>query len=266
MAIDLEKDIQVTSGVPEAPLLVIHGFDGSGKTTFAAGSANNIFIQTEAGQGILKINTFNFGKDRIATSYSQVLEAIEALQTQDHDYETLVIDSLDHLEPLLWEDLCQKNNWSSIEAPGYGKGYTAASLEWRVLLKKLVKLRNTKGMAVVLIAHCQKSTIDEPGESQITRWDLKLHPKSGAVVSETVDCVFFARHKVKLTTEQQGFGQTKKIGKDTGERIMITEGGPHVNAKNRFKLPKEIPLSWDAFMSAMGESIKPSTEKEKANG
>jgi hypothetical protein len=32
---------------------------------------------------------------------------------------------------------------------------------------------------------------------------------------------------------------------------MRTVGGPACVAKNRFKLPTELPLSWDAFMVAM---------------
>jgi len=268
MAIDLEKDIQVTTGIPDAPMIVISGQSGVGKTTMAAQADNAVFIQTESGEGLLKIKTINFGKEKVATEYGQVIEAIDALQEQKHDYETLVIDSIDHLEPLMWSHLCKDNNWPSIDrgGAGYGVGYSTAANEWRVLLKKLISLRKSKGMSIVLIAHTQTRPIDEPGENQITRWDLKLHAKSSAVITETVDCVFFAKHKIRNTKVDKGFGGSKIIQKDMGERVLVTKGGPHLNAKNRYNLPEEISLSWAAFMQAMGDAIKTSTEKEKANG
>ena len=269
MAINLDNDAEQTTGKPGPPMVVLSGQSGVGKTTFAAGAENCVFIQTEAGEGLLKITRIKFDADKIATKYSQVTEAIEALQNQEHDYKTLVIDSIDHLEPLMWEHLCTQNNWPAIDrgGAGYGVGYATAAGEWRVLLKKLIKLRKTKGMAIVLIAHCQTRNIDEPGESQITRWDLKLHAKSSAVITETVDCVFFAKHKVRNTTEDTGYGGSKTIQKDMGQRVLVTQGGPHLNAKNRYGLPPEIPLSWADFMSALGDSIKSTTkEKVKANG
>ena len=68
-----------------------------------------------------------------------------------------------------------------------------------------------------------------------------------------------------MRKEDKGFGQTKTIGIDTGERILVCQGGPHVNAKNRYNLPDEIPLSWEGFEQALQESIKPK-QKEQANG
>ena len=40
------------------------------------------------------------------------------------------------------------------------------------------------------------------------------------------------------------------IGKDGGERVLRTIGGPSCVAKNRFSLPEQLPLSWPAFMAA----------------
>ena len=265
MAIDLKAAIKKTKGLDDAPSICLHGTSGVGKTTFGAGAPNPIFIQTEAGQGLLEINTFNFGDDGISTSYVEVVEAIDALINQKHNYYSLVIDSIDHLEPLMWAHLCSENNWTTIDKAGYGAGYNAAAAEWRVLLKKLNELRKRKKMAIILIAHNQMRKIDEPGQTQIDRWDLKLHQKSASVITETVDCVLYAKHQVKMRKEDKGFGQTKTIGIDTGERILVCQGGPHVNAKNRYNLPDEIPLSWEGFEQALQESIKPK-QKEQANG
>ena len=43
--------------------------------------------------------------------------------------------------------------------------------------------------------------MDEPGQTQYDRWDLKLHAKSASVITETVDCLFYAKHQVKMRTQ-----------------------------------------------------------------
>jgi len=55
------------------------------------------------------------------------------------------------------------------------------------------------------------------------------------------------------------------IGKDGGERILRTVGGPSCVAKNRSGLTEELPLSWAAFMTALAENTNhqpdPTTEE-----
>ena len=46
------------------------------------------------------------------------------LLTEDHEFKVVAIDSLDWLETLLWDHVCQKNGWADISSPAYGKGYT----------------------------------------------------------------------------------------------------------------------------------------------
>ena len=44
------------------------------------------------------------------------------------------------------------------------------------------------------------------------------------------------------------------------ERILRTVGGPSCIAKNRYSLPAELPLSWQAIMNAM---TNPKTEDKE---
>src|SRR5690348_10901662 len=88
---------QTTS--PRAIRAVLHGPPGLGKTTMAAGAPDNVFIQTEDGAGLLRISTFGPMK-----SYSSTMDCVSELYTEPHDYRTLVVDSLDWLEPLVWEE------------------------------------------------------------------------------------------------------------------------------------------------------------------
>ena len=72
MAFDL-KSIRKNEAI-SAPRLMLYGVEGIGKSTFAAGAPDPIFILTEDGLGSLKCKHFP-----LATSFDDVLEAIGTL-------------------------------------------------------------------------------------------------------------------------------------------------------------------------------------------
>jgi len=255
------KQIKKTTGL-KAPFIVCYGTSGVGKTTFAAGAPNPIFIQTEQGEGSLEIDSF-VDKDgkTLATTLEAVLGMIDALIKENHNYETLVIDSLDHLEPLIHNQVCAENNKTSIEKFDYGKGFTMSLDHFRLFLRKCSQLRTDKTMAIILIAHHHIKRFESPEHEAIDRYDIKLHAKASGLIQESVDAVLFAKHKTTIKKEDKGFGQTRARGIHTGERVLVTAETPSCVAKNRYGLPQEIDLSWDAFQSAIAESLKSISEK-----
>ncbi len=104
----------------------MYGGAGIGKTFFAASTNKPVFILTEDGMGKIEADHFP-----LAQSFEDVLKNLQSLIDNDNDYKTLVVDSLDWLEPLIWDKACQDNNWKSIEQPGYGKGYVEVLKYWR---------------------------------------------------------------------------------------------------------------------------------------
>ena len=127
---------------------MLYGVQGVGKTTWAASARAPVFVQTEEGAN-------DIGPDRfpVSTSFDEVLANLRKLGEHDHAFETVVIDSLDWLEQLIWRKVCQEKGVSSIEDIGYGKGYVAAVDLWKKVIACLDWLRDHKGMATVLIAH-----------------------------------------------------------------------------------------------------------------
>lgn len=255
MAFDLST-ISKTS-MPQAIQFVVYGNAGVGKTTLASQAPKPIFIQTEDGAGNLQVDAFP-----LAESYDDVLGMLDALGQQDHDYKTVVIDSIDHLEPLVWEKICSERGWKDIEAPGYGKGYLAAMEYWRKILERLQGLREFKHMHVILIAHSIIKKYEDPEHSLGDRHELKLHQRASALITEVSDVVVFCMPKVAEKKEETGFGKVRSRGISTGRRVMATEGTPAHVAKNRFCLPAELDLSW----SALHDAIYPPTKEQAANG
>lgn len=241
MAFDL-KSIKKNTSIA-APRVLVYGVEGIGKSTFAAGAPEPVFIQTEDGLGSLAVDHFP-----IATQVADVLDAISTLFDGGHSFKSVVIDSLDWLETLIWRDIEAKYDAKDL---AYGKGAMIAADKWREILDGLTALRNERGMAVVLIAHTEIKRFDSPETEPYDRYQPKLQARSSALVREWCDAVLFANYKTLIKKDDVGFNKTVSRGITTGERLLFTSERPAYMAKNRYSLPESIPLSWEAFESAI---------------
>jgi hypothetical protein len=236
------------------PRIMIYGIEGIGKSLFSASAPKSIFLQTE--DGLSEIDCHKFP---LAKNLSSILSALEALENENHDYQTVVIDSCDWLERLIFDEVCREHGAKNIERVdgGYARGYTHALTHWRKIIRSLEILRDNKNMACILIAHSKIEKFEDPESAAYDRYSPRLHKHANALISEWVDAVLFATRKFRTQKEDAGFNRERTIaaplGADGGERIIRTVGGPACVAKNRFKLPGELPLSWNVLMAAMAD-------------
>ena len=234
------------------PRLLLYGTEGIGKSTTASQAPAPIFVQTE--DGLDQIDCASFP---LAKTLQDVVDALSSLFTQEHDFQTVVIDSLDWLERLIWDKVCAEYGVKSIEKAdgGYAKGYTHALTQWREVLSGLDALRNQRNMAIILLAHAKVEKFEDPESVAYDRYSPRLHQHAAALITEWADAVLFATRKIITQTEDAGFNRKRSIaaglGKDGGERILRCVGSPACVAKNRFDLPAELPLSWAALMAAI---------------
>lgn len=232
----------VTKGKQERPLRVcIAGTEGVGKSTFGANAPKPIFLCAEDGTSHLDVARFP-----APLTWTDAIEAVRELLRAEHDFKTLVIDSVDWLEPLCWRHVAQTGGKASIEDFGFGKGYVLAVEQWRDLLRNLDLLGSKRRMHVVLVAHSAIKRVDDPQTGPFDRYQMKLHEKSAAVLREWVDALLFARHEVR-TVERNG----KVRGQSSGARLLHTTWTAAYDAKNRFDLPETLPLSWEDFEAAV---------------
>jgi len=241
MTFDL-KSIRKNEAIA-APRVVCYGVEGIGKSSFAASATKPIFILTEDGLGSLKVDHFP-----MAQSFDDVMGAIDSLYTEKHDFETVVLDSLDWLEAIIQREIEGKHEAKEL---AYGKGALIAAEKWREILEGFNALRNDKGMAVILIAHTTIKRFDSPETEPYDRYQPKLQERSNAVVREWCDALLFANYKTIVKNADVGFNKAVARGISTGERLLYTSEKPAYMAKNRYNLPESIPLSWNAFIEAM---------------
>jgi hypothetical protein len=226
------------------PRIVLFGSSGVGKTSFAASMNKPIFICTEDGLGKIEVPHFPLAK-----SFEDVMENLQSLINNENNYKTLVIDSLDWLEPLVWDKACQDNNWKSIEQPGYGKGYVETLKYWRIYINSLNELRE-KGFTIMQIAHNQIKRFESPEIEAFDRHELKLHRKAADLILEHSDCCFFANFKLG-TVQVKGKGGTMTTKAVSGDRVIYTKETTAFLAKNRYGLPEMLPFVWETVREEM---------------
>ena len=258
MAISLASLQRVSAHLP--PRLLIYGQPGIGKTSLAAEFPSPVFLQVEDGTPA-DTEIVSFGH---LGSYADVIEALEALYTEEHEFKTVVLDSLDKLEPLVWAYVCEENKWKDIETPGYGKGYVAADAVWRDLIGACNALRRDRGMMVLLIAHSTVERFDDPTTSSYSRYDIRLHKRALGMIQDEMDAILFLNQDVSIKEEDAGFNKKTSKGKGGGNRVIYCELRPSFVAKNRFGLPDKLPYrrgeGWSAlapFMPGFSESAPP---------
>ena len=235
---------EITSSRKRVPLRVlVYGNAGVGKSTLASQAPAPVFLCAEEGVSHLDVQRFPAPE-----RWQDVLDAIDQLTTEEHSFKTLVIDTLDWLEPLCWAHVCKLGGKPDIEAFGYGKGYVAAVDAWRVLLGRLERLQSKRGMHVVLLGHAAARDHKDPDLDSWKRWAPKLHSAAADLVCEWVEAVLYATHLA--FAKKDGL---KTRGVSTGERVLYTEWTPGHVAKNRWGLPPQIRLGWaDLYAGSRG--------------
>lgn len=220
-----------------SPVLLVHGMEGMGKSTFLSRFPMPVAILTERGlpKGIA-LDAFENVDSR-----DGVFNALRDFYQDQCGYESLIIDTVDALETHLIEYVCAKNNWRNIEQPSFGKGWLALDEEWHRYVRALRAIGD-KGVTVVQACHTEIVRIDDPRAPSYTSYQPRLHKRARAIVMDAADAVFFLSDDLRVLTESGGFGERIRASAGSGQRFLFTERRPAFAAKNRFGMAEKIPL------------------------
>lgn len=241
---------------PQGLRVMIYGEPKVGKSYFGAQIPKHVFLNLENGlehiQGATKLP--------YTDDYMVVKQMLKELETAQHGFKTLVVDSADVLENLIkkWIVALQNNpNIRDIADIAFGRGYPLLLTETRKLIEQFERLRTLKGMNIVFICHSEVKKMQPPVGNEYTYIAPSLYAKTTQgdstlkIYSDYVDIIGYCTFKTIVQQTSTGFGSRgQAIG--TGERILhLDAANPAYIAGSRYPMPAEIPFSWEAFVTAL---------------
>src|SRR5690554_2238255 len=241
--------LKIIEGKEKRPLkIVIYGPEGIGKSTFASKFPDPLFIDTEGGTSNLDVRRIKCSK-----SWDELLLIVKEIIKNPTICKTLVLDTADWSETMCINAVTEKYRKNNIEDFGYGKGYTYLLVEYTRLLSLFDELIEV-GINVVITAHAKPRKFELPEEQgAFDRYEMKLTRQVAPVIKEWCDALFFVNYKIYVVTTENN---TKKA--QGGKRVLYTTHNPTYDAKNRFDLPEELELKFEAI-----EHLFEGQEKQK---
>lgn len=247
------------------PRIIISGKPKSGKTTWGAKAPSPIFIPIVGEEGCNDIiDENNTPVDVTATpvvrSFDELVSVLEWLRDGEHEFKTVVLDSLSTCERMIHGDICKAEGAKSIElaAGGYGKGYTMAMERFRTITQIVSELREKRKMINILVAHVTpRSLTDTDTNEQYDAFDLALHKKVVALFEQWADWMVFA------TKDYYSNAEGKRVEQKLNKLIIHGKAHLPIGGRSIAKLmPKEIPLTWQDFHNAVKTAKSQTTKGE----
>lgn len=221
--------------------VIVYGPDGMGKTTFSSHWPNAVICGPE-----IKGSRFIKGMERKTDirTYAEVMAFIKKLTKEKSDYKTFVLDSLDHIELDIHDAIKKKYKVENIAkaAGGFGAGYKEAADMHYALAEALEELQAKTDMNIVLIAHSQVKSFNDPlTDEPYDRYELKLHESASvsprAMWREMADAVFFLNESLNI----KGEGKSSRAFSNN-VKYLYTRRNPRYDAKCRFTVPERMPF------------------------
>jgi hypothetical protein len=235
--------------------IFIMGVEGVGKTTALTQCPNPILMCAE--DGVTEAN-FAGVKSFAPADWQDALGFIDYLTTGTHDFKSYCLDTLDWMEPLAIRGICNRDGKKDIEDyGGFGKGQIVLANEIRNFLCKIEQLQKTKGMLIVITAHCTVKPFNNPIGDNYDRYEPQCEKKVAALVKQWADVCLFAKFDV-ATFKDSRKARAKGIGGQ--KRIVHTTHSAAWDAKNRCGLPDEMDFSMPSILEAIQKGTPDSAE------
>lgn len=219
---------------------VLYGVHGIGKTTWASKWPEPLFLDLEGGCNDLDV--YSVRVKNAIDAFGAVIE----LGSGEQDFKTLVVDSADWLEKMVWEELCKKHGKDSIADLAFGKGYKDSAAYFGKLLAAL-DLVVDNGIHVLFLAHSTQVKVEPPDGESYHRYGPKMHDQVNSLLQEWCDEVLFCKDKSFTTKADEGFNRKRAIVSNNAERVIYATEKPAWLAKNRLGLPDELSMNFSEY-------------------
>lgn len=228
------------------PKMLIYSEHGLGKSSLAAAAPSPVFINIEDGLSEIETNAFP-----VAETHEDVKEQLSAVLHEEHQFKTLVIDTIDWLETRINEYVCHHGNKESISEFSYGEGFNKTFEETVGIVKMLNKIHKEKNMGIILLSHAVIKSFSNPLGGDYDTYRLKLREKNAELYLEYVTLVSFLHIPVYVTKEKKGFSE--KTQTVSSGRVLSVSPNAGFSAKNRYNITEDIhiPSPEEGFVNLM---------------
>ncbi len=260
MAISL-KSIKKKTAAELQPIFTIYGVPKIGKSSLGSEFPRPVFIQTAEGESV----PAGIVADTIEVrNYAELCEAIGSLVMEEHNYASAIIDSTTRLENIIRAEACARNNWKTIEDPGYGKGYKVAAGIFLEYIDGIMTLRRERNMAIVQLGHTDITRFDSPTTDPYSRYRINMHKDAADIIEANSDVIAFLNFKASIKKVDAGFNKEVRHAEGGGLRwIFLEERGGYI-AGNRFGMPPEIQFRKGEGYSALAKYLPPAPPSAEA--
>ncbi len=228
------------------PKIILYGRNGIGKSSFALKAPNPVFLDLDENLYELPcVSNRTLGVP--VRTYEEVMAFLGILFNQEHDFKTLVIDSLSSLEKLIAQKVVKDSpKIDSFADFKYGAGHFKMIPLWEDFLQKLKHLWKHKKLIVIMLGHFKEKREENLTGVSYMQYQINLYEKASDILRNWCSAILFADDEISLKDEIVEFNRTiSKISNST--RVLRTDGGTTFLAKNTYHLPSNIALDWDIF-------------------
>jgi len=217
---------------------LIYGAPKIGKSTFCSNADGAIFLATEPGLSFLEVYSVD------VQSWADFAGVYKELAAGNHQFRTVVIDTIDNLYKMCVEYVLGKKHVEHQSDLEYGKGYDLVNNEFHRRLRDLSLLP----YGVMMTSHSvEKEVKTRTGKE--TRIAPTLPGSARRTVLGMCDFIFYAEMQEVRNDREHITGY---------ERVIHTQPTTIYEAGNRsqFVLPDPLPLDYAAFTSAFADAVK----------
>lgn len=252
----LPKNERRERKIDTKPDFWIYGDSYVGKSTFVDNLDNVLMLNTDGNTdnttapviAIKDVVTKEGRRTIRKLAWEVFLETIDALETEENDFEAVVIDLVEDLKEQCRYYVFDKNGWEHESDGSYGKGWSKVQTEWQKAIKRLKSL----GYQLVYVSKEKIEEIVLKGGAKRTVFKPNIDDKFANFLTGTVDLTMRAF-----------------INSD-GERLLQLGKKSNVFGGGRFDFQvDECPLDMDEFIVELtaaqeGKVTKTKTKRTKA--
>ena len=251
---------------------VLFGRHGIGKsylmTTFRTSSSARLSIDLEGGTRMMVATSVE------PRTWEELLGVLEELETENHTFDTISIDTADRAWSMLEDYVCRQLSVPFVGSATRGKDWALLKAQWSKFVFRVIDLRATDGRKILPFFLCHEKLVPmteqrgggavDTGRSMVT---VSLPNSAKVILCSAVDFCFHLyldeeTGKRMLRTQAVDTPAFRVESKGRGMPAVYNDEGEEV--RPAMHLPTEIPATFQALRLAFHKAFNHEGEQRDA--